>query len=60
VLKLGRGDVSGWDVGITGMALGGKRVIVVPPHLAYGKEGLWKVVPPDSALYFEAQVLDIK
>jgi FKBP-type peptidyl-prolyl cis-trans isomerase len=55
---LGAGDViKGWDQGLIGMRVGGKRKLVVPPRLGYGKRGCGPDLPPDSTLHFE---IDLK
>jgi peptidylprolyl isomerase len=59
--KLGAGDViPGWDRGIEGMRVGGKRELIVPPLLGYGKEGVPPLIPPDSTLDFEVQLLEVQ
>ncbi len=53
---LGSGQViSGWDQGVVGMRVGGKRRLIVPPELAYGSQGAG-VIPPNAALVFEVDV----
>ena len=56
---LGAGEViKGWDQGVVGMKVGGKRKLVIPPDLAYGKQAKGKI-PPNSQLTFEIELQDI-
>jgi FKBP-type peptidyl-prolyl cis-trans isomerase len=57
---LGAGRViAGWDKGIVGMKVGGKRRLLIPSHMAYGKRGAGGVIPPDAALDFEVELLAV-
>jgi len=56
---LGQAPLSGWDKGIPGMREGGRRRLYVPPELAYGRQGVPGLVPPDAALIFDIDLLDV-
>ena len=58
---LGVGSViKGWDQGVMGMKVGGKRKLVIPPELGYGDKGAGNVIPPNTTLYFEVELLEVE
>jgi FKBP-type peptidyl-prolyl cis-trans isomerase len=59
--KLGAGQViQGWDKGVAGMKVGGKRKLTIPPQMGYGEQGAGGVIPPNATLLFDVELLDVK
>jgi FKBP-type peptidyl-prolyl cis-trans isomerase len=52
--------IRGWDEGVVGMRVGGRRTLVIPPDMAYGSRGAGGVIPPDATLVFDIELLDVK
>ena len=58
---LGAGNViAGWDQGVVGMKVGGRRRLVIPPHLGYGDRGAGGVIKPGETLIFVVDLVDVR
>lgn len=59
--NLGAGQViQGWDKGVAGMKIGGKRKLTIPPNLGYGANGAGNVIPPNATLLFDVELLKVE
>ena len=61
VFNLGAGQViRGWDDGVDGMKIHGKRTLIIPPDMGYGSRGAGGVIPPNATLIFDVELLGVK
>ena len=59
--RLGAGQVIlGWDQGVAGMKVGGRRKLTIPPEMGYGSRGAGGVIPPNATLVFEVELLAVR
>jgi FKBP-type peptidyl-prolyl cis-trans isomerase FkpA len=59
--RLGAGEViRGWDEGVAGMKVGGKRTLIIPPEMGYGARGAGGVIPPNATLVFDIELVSVR
>ena len=58
--RLGDAPLPGWDAGLPGMRVGGERLLIVPPHMAYGDDGLEGWIPAQATLVFLFELIEVE